>query len=125
MLKHLKFMSLGLTALLLAGCSSITNLTPSQHSRNASGLYPFEVEWNSAQHTIRKDSLKPSVIIGLQSYPMQRTPMVSNRWETLIPVSVTNQAVYYRFKFDYEVNSIPVPKANSKLSPTYQLQIEE
>ena len=121
-----RFLPLLLLPCLLAGCTTtITNLTPSRQVRNTTGLYPFEVAWESSQQSLRKESLKPYVVIGLESYPMQATPMIKNRWETLVPVLADKEIVNYHFKFDYEYNAIPVPRQNSKLSRPYQLQILE
>ena len=117
-----------LAPLLLAGCATptnITNLTPRTSVRNADGLYPVEVEWKSRQQTMRRESIKPSVMVGNDFYPMRPAPVVKNRWETLVPVPADKEFVHYRFKFDYEYNSIPVPRSDSLLSPSYQLRIVE
>ena len=50
-------------------------------------------------------------------------PLVKDRWESIIPVPSDQTSVHYRFKFDYQVNAIPVPHDDSKLSPEYKLQI--
>ncbi len=118
-----KFLLFLLAPLLLAGCSTITNLTPSQQTRNATGLYPVEAAWDSRQQSIRPDSFKPSVMVGLQSYPMRKTPLMRNRWETLVPVPANKNSVNYRFKFDFEYNAIPAPQPESKLSREYRLEI--
>ena len=109
--------------LLVAGCSSITNLTPTQLPRNSSGLYPVEAEWKSRQQAIRNETIEPRVVIGLESYPMTPVPLVSNRWETVIPVPANQKAVYYQFKFDYLYNAFPKPRKDSKLSREYKLEI--
>ncbi|MHB8524050.1 MAG: hypothetical protein ACYDH9_25280 [Limisphaerales bacterium] len=110
---------------LIAGCSTtLTNLTPAQMPRNAAGLYPFEVAWHSSEHDIVKESIKPYVVIGLEAYPLQPTPVVKNRWQTLVPIPADKEFVNYRYKFDYEYLSIPQHRANSKLSPPYQLQLQ-
>jgi hypothetical protein len=118
---------LGLAALsgLLVGCASskITNLTPTRVERNSSNLYPIEAAWETREHVIRPESLQPKVVVGTEAYPMQRVPVVKNRWETLIPVPPNENSVRYKFKFDYDYNSIPVPRRNSKLSPEYKLEI--
>ena len=119
-----KFLLLSLLPLLLAGCATtITNLTPSQQPRNATGLYPVEAAWESRQQSIRPDSFKPSVMVGLESYPMRKTRLMKNRWETLVPVPPNKNAINYRFKFDFEYNAIPQPRPNSKLSREYRLEI--
>ncbi len=109
--------------LLFAGCSTITNLTPTQQSRNATGLYPVEAAWDSRQQSIREGSMKPSVIVGMENYPMRKTSLMRNRWETLIPIPADKSTVIYRFKFDFDYNAIPKPLPDSKLSREYKLQI--
>ena len=118
-----KMLPLLLLTLPLTGCVSITNLTPSRVTSSANGLYPFEAAWKSNQQSLRKDSIKAYVIIEMNSYPMQPTPIVQNRWETLVPIPADKTHVSYRYKFDYDYNSIPTPLTNSKLSPSYQLEI--
>ena len=115
-----------LSSLLFTGCSTtITNLTPGTFKRNPNGLYPFEVALDTRDHGIRQETLHPSVIVGSHVYPMQPTLGLENRWETLVPVAPNNQYVNYRFKFDYDVRTIPRPAPSSKLSRPFQLQILE
>jgi hypothetical protein len=91
--------------------------------RNADGVYTVEAKWETEQRTIRPDSIQPVVMIGHQSYPMRRVPVVREHWEAVIPVAADQSSVNYWFKFDYLVNSIPVPRPDSKRSPEYKLQI--
>jgi len=108
----------------LAGCSTtITNLTPSQQVRNPSGLYPISAAWHSPQQSIVKDSIKAYVIVGLEAYPMQLTPLTKNRWETLVPVSANKNILNYQFKYDFVYLSMPERKGNSMLSQPFQLRI--
>ncbi len=126
MSKSNQLLAILLAPLLLAGCATptnVTNLTPRTSIRNADGLYPVEVEWKSRQQTMRRESIKASVMVGNDFYPMRPAPVVKNRWETLVPVPADKEFVHYRIKFDYEYNSIPVPRADSLLSPSYQLRI--
>ena len=125
MLTIQKMLPLLLLTASLTGCVSITNLTPSRMTSTANGLYPFEAAWHSNQQSLRKDSIKAYVIIEMNSYPMQPTPIVENRWETLVPIPADKKHLSYRYKFDYEYNSIPSPRTNSKLSPSYQLEINQ
>jgi uncharacterized protein YceK len=118
------FLSVLLVApLVLAGCSSITNLTPSKYSRNSTGLYPIEAAWNSHQRTIREDSFKPLVMVGNDTYEMRRVPKVADRWETMVPIPADKDSIRYQFKFDFLVNAIPRPQPDSKLSQEFKLQI--
>jgi hypothetical protein len=126
MKRFLGFLALAPICLLLAGCTStLTNLTPRQQTRNANGLYPVEVMWESKQGNLVKDSLKGYVIIGQDAYPMQRSPMMTNRWEAVIPIQNDKDIVNYRYKFDYEYLTIPVRKPSSRLSAPYQLEIQD
>lgn len=120
-----KLTALVLLPLFLAGCATITNLTPGKQPRNAAGLYPVEVAWQSRQQSLRRETLKPYVVVGREFFPMEPTLLVSNRWETLIPIPAGKSLVNYRFKFDFQYNAIPAPRPDSKLSPSYQLQIQD
>jgi hypothetical protein len=111
-------------AVFLTGCgTTISNLTPSRLPRNVNNLYPFEVAFDTSQQSIQKESVKPYVLIGTESYPMQAAPMLKGRWEAQVPVPATTNYVYYRYKFDYLYDRIPSPGESSRLSPTYQLEI--
>jgi hypothetical protein len=114
------------SALILSGCvsSTITNLTPAQQRRNAENLYPVEAAFETRERAVRKETIRPYVIVGMNAYPMDRTPLLSNRWEVLVPVPLDADQVHYRFKFDYDYLSMPQRRSSSRLSPTYQLQIE-
>ena len=120
-----RFLPLLLLPLLLVGCgtTAITNLTPSRLPRKDNGQYAFAVEWNSRQQSLIKDSIKAYVIVGLDQFPMQRTPMLTNRWETLVPVATDQEIVTYRYKFDYEYQGFPNRELDSKLSRYYRLFI--
>lgn len=125
MLNLKKILPLLLLPWLLVGCATdtITNLTPSRLPRKDNGQYPFAIEWNSRQQSLIRDSIKAYVIVGLDQYPMQRTPMLTNRWETLVPVPQEKNVVTYRYKFDYEFRGFPTHQLDSKLSRYYQLFI--
>jgi hypothetical protein len=127
MTKYIRHLILCALPLLLAGCAStaITNLTPGQQSRTQTGLYPVEAVWKSTQTSVVKDSIKPYVIVGLEAYPMRPTPLISNRWETLVPIPADKQHIYYQFKFDYEFKGMPARRSDSKLSPEYRLDIAD
>jgi len=122
-----KFLPLILVPLLLVGCttSSISNLTPSRLPRKDNGQYQFGVEWTSRQQSLIKDSIKAYVLIGLDQYPMERTPLLTNRWETLVPITTDKDSVIYRYKFDYEYQGFPDRHPDSKLSKVYQLFLLE
>jgi hypothetical protein len=56
---------------------------------------------------------------------MQRTPLLTNRWETLVPITTDKDSVIYRYKFDYEYQGFAARQPDSKLSKVYQLFIIE
>ena len=122
----IRFLAVGLIILSLVGCvSTITNLTPSQQPRNATGLYPVGVAWDTRLATIRPQTLTPYVIVGDNAYPLQPTPLMSNRWETVIPVPATERFVHYHFKIDYEYSRMGKPGKSSVLSQDYTFRIME
>jgi hypothetical protein len=122
-----RFLGLALFCALLTGCTttSLTNLTPRQQPRNPNGLYPLEVMWQSEQATIVTNTIKGFVIVGTDAYPMQRSPMLPNRWETLLPVPADRDLVNYRYRFDYEYLQIPTRRPGNKWSDPFQLQIQD
>jgi hypothetical protein len=125
MMRMTRVLPLLILPLLIAGCMtpSITNLTATTQQRNASGLYPVEAAFQTRQQAMIKESIQPYVLVGHESFPMQPTPLVQNRWETLIPVPPDRNAVFYRFRFDYDFRAIPEVRKSSDLSPEYRLQI--
>lgn len=114
-----------LAAAVLTGCTtpSITNLTPSRLPRKENAQYAFSVEYATRQSTILKDTFKAYVIVGNDRYPMERTPLLDNRWETLVPIPPQQEAISYRYRFEYEYKAIPVPKVEVRDTKPYQLII--
>jgi len=109
----------------LAGCTSITNLTPTQYPRNASGYYRVEAMWKSRREVIRPDSFKPLVVVEFQTYPMRPVPLVEDRWEAFIPVAPDKDFVRYHYKFDFLDDVFGgKPKADSLMSAPYQLSVK-
>jgi hypothetical protein len=125
MTKFIRLFPLFALPLLLSGCvsNSITNLTPAELPRNDTGLYPVEAMWRSNQKSEVTESVRSYVVVGLESYPMRPTPLISDRWETLVPVTADKDHIYYRLKFDYDYKGMPARRSDSKLSPQYRLDI--
>jgi hypothetical protein len=120
-----KFLPVLFLPLLLAGCATTyTNLTPLQQPRNANNLYPVEVALDSSQQSMRWDSVEPHILVGNDSYPMRGTLLMTNRWEGQVPVPPGASSVTYRYKFDYEYNSLGKPKAGTLLSHPYTLKVQ-
>ena len=126
MLTVKRLSSVLLLAMLMAGCATttITNLTPQEEFRNANGLYPVDAALASQQQTLRWNSVRPQVVVESEFYPMRPTPLMTNRWETLIPVSPDKSVIYYRFKFEFDYNDFGSPgRTDSKMSQVYRLHI--
>jgi len=121
--KFLPFLPL----LLLTACSTpgtFTRLSSTQQPRNPDNMYPVECAFSSQQQSLRWDSIQPFITVDGQAYPMRKVPVVRNRWEGLVPVPPTKNAVTYRFKFDYLYNSFgKEPQRDVALSPAYELTI--
>jgi len=110
--------------LLLTGCTSVfTNLTPQTQVRNTNNLYTVEVAMTSRQQTLRWDSIKPQILVGTDVYPMRPTLLMTNRWEGLVPVAPGTNLTHYRYKFDFQYNSMGGSRPDSALSPEYSLRI--
>lgn len=119
-----KFLAVLLLPLLLAGCATtFTNLTPQQQERVSTNLYPVEVSLMTRQQTLRWTSIQPHIVIGEKFYPMRATPLLTNRWEGLVPVPADTNVVYYRYKFNFEYNSFGAPSHDSYMSPIYTLKV--
>ena len=112
--------------LLLVGCTAtFTNLTPTQQVRNANNLYPVEVAMTTRQQSLKWDTIRPQIVVGNESYPMRRTPILTNRWEGLVPVPASEKVVHYRYKFDFDYSTFGTPKGDSALSPEYTLHVHD
>jgi uncharacterized protein YceK len=118
-----KFLVLLLAPVVLAGCTSVSNLTPGKELRNAAGSYTVEAKWKTKRQAVRPDSIRPVVIVDGKVYPLDPVPIVKDRWEGQIPVPQGVSHVKYQFQFDYELNAFGSPKSNSVVSPEYQLHI--
>jgi hypothetical protein len=112
--------------LLLAGCATtFTNLTPQQQLRNPDNLYQVEFALASRQQSLRWDSIQPQILVGSETYAMRPTPLMTNRWEGLVPVAQGRNIVQYRYKVDYDYNALGNAKSSSVLSPEYTLKIAD
>lgn len=120
-----KILMVSAVALLFTGCASVTNLTPSQMPRSESGMYPFELMFNSNATSLARDSVQPYLIMDGEHIPMERTPLLTNRWEVLAPVPAGRNLVNYQFKVNYQYKSLGKRKENSVLSTPYDLKVED
>ena len=123
----LKVFLMTLFVMLQTGCvrSTIVNLTPSQLSRNAQGTYRFEAAWDSNQRSIADESIKAYVVLDEVHYPMERIPVVKDRWEVMIPVNQKPKGHAYHMKFDFSYHSFPEMKPSSLRTEPFTLKIVE
>jgi hypothetical protein len=122
-----KLLPVVLLSSLLAGCqATFTNLTPQVQPRSTNHLYTVEVALNTRQQTVLWETIVPQLIVGQDLYPMRPTPLMTNRWEGLIPVDPGSNVVFYRYKFDFSYNKFgKQPGVDSATSPQYMLRIVE
>ena len=112
-----------LLPLLVAGCTSISNLTPSQYPRSSEGYYRVEAAWHTSNDAVRSNSFRPFVQVGQNSYEMHPVPLVMDRWEAFIPISSDIDSLYFRYKFNYSKDTFGGPRPDSLTSPEYKLKI--
>ncbi|MDP6904793.1 MAG: hypothetical protein QF406_10130 [Verrucomicrobiota bacterium] len=107
------------------GCiyHELTNITPGALPRNDKGYYEVHVIWESNDTTVRPDTIQPVVLIGTNSFKMQKTPLMKNRWQTPVPINAVANELRYRIKVNWKYNAIPSPAANSQLSEEFLLRI--
>jgi len=121
-----KFLPLLLAPLLLAGChSTLTNLSAQTQPRNANNAYNVEVAFNSNQQSLLWGTIQPYVKVGDQLLPLRQTPLMTNRWEGLIPVPADVKSVDYQYKFDFRYYNMGAPRTDSVMSHKYTLRITE
>ena len=119
-----KFLPVLCLPLLLAGCTThITNLTPQQQERAANNRYTVEVALDSQRQALRWDSIRPTIVIGKESFPMHPTALMTNRWEAEVELPPGTDLVHYQYKIDFQYNAFGAPKSDSTLSPAYTLRI--
>ena len=120
-----KKLVLGLPLLLVGCATTFTNLTPQQQQRNADNLYPVEFALASREQALRWDTIQPQVVVGAETYVMRPTPLMTNRWEGLIPIPQGRNLIQYRYKVDYDYNAFGNAKSNRAVSPQYTLKISD
>jgi hypothetical protein len=121
-----KFLPFLIVPLLFAGCANVmTNLTPQQQTRTKDNAYQVSVALSSQQHTLLWNSIRPQVLVGTYAYEMRPTPLMTNRWEGLVPVPPGVNTIHYRYKLDYETARFGKPKASTMTSREYTLRINE
>ncbi len=73
---------------------------------------------------MRWDSIRARILVGNDSYEMRGTLLMTNRWEGLVPVPLGASSVTYRYRFDYDCNSLGKPKPGSRISGPYTLKVQ-
>ena len=106
--------------------TKITNLTPTRIPRNTTGIYRVEMIWESNQQALRHETIQPEVRVTghTNAYPMKRTQLLSNRWETLVgPLRPDETNIFYLIKVNWKYNAIPVPRSSSQSAGPFRLRI--
>ena len=81
--------------------------------------------FNTRATSVAHDSIQAYLMLDGDMFEMQRTPLLTNRWEVLAPVPAGKDNINYRFKVNYQWKDLGGRKENSKLSDVYNLQIGE
>lgn len=80
--KITRFVFAGAAALLLAACDvKVVDRTPDTFSENPSNVYTITAEVQVRSGVVRKESIKPSIVIDGQIFPMTQSSLGSELWE--------------------------------------------
>ena len=114
-----------LLAVLGLGCASSqnTNLTPRSAAPTPEATYLFETTFRTHRRGVQPEKVKAWVVMGLNLYPMQPVPNTENRFEALLPLPTDRPVLRYRYKFEFTYPGVLDNKANSTMSPEYELQV--
>jgi hypothetical protein len=119
-----RFLALLLAPVVLAGCSSVSNLSATRVPRTAAGWYTVEAKFSTKRQAVIDESIKAYAVIDGKPYQLQRVPLVRDRWEGQIPVDPTKTETLYHFQFDFLVNRIPKAVERSYVSSEYTLDVK-
>lgn len=93
--------------LLLAGCDvKIINRTPATFSENPSGVYTITAEVQVKSGVVKKETLKPSIVIDGNIFPMTKSDLGPNLWEYdyKLPAGRADGAYYFIATYDTSAN---------------------
>ena len=120
-----KMLLISTAALLVSGCASVTNLTPSQVPRDESGLYPFEMIFNTKATSVAHDSVQTLFNAGWRADPDGAHSAFDQSLEVLAPIPAGKELVNYQYKVNYQWKDLGKRKENSKLSEPFELRIQD
>jgi hypothetical protein len=120
-----KFLPVLLLPLLMGCNATFTNLTPRTQVRSTNNLYMVEFALASRQQTLRWETVHPQIVVGNEYYKMQPVRLMTNRWEGLVPVPPSANAIRYRYKAEFQYNAVGTPRNDSLISPEYTLKVVE
>ena len=113
-----------LAPVVLAGCSSVSNLSATRTARDGTGFYTVEAKFSTQRRAIIDESIRAFAVVGDKSFELKRVPLVKDRWEGQIIVDPTQKSAHYHFQFEYKVNRIPKAKDETSSSPEYGIDIK-
>ncbi len=93
--------------LLLAGCDvKITNRTPATFSENPSGVYTITAEVKVRSGVVKKETVKPSIVIDGQIFPMTKSDLAPDLWEYdyKLPAGRAEGAYYFIATYETSAN---------------------
>jgi len=93
---------------LLTGCDvKILNRTPATFSENPSGVYTFTAEVQIKSGVVKKETIKPNIVIDGQIFPMSQSDLASNLWEYdyKLPLGRAEGAYYFIATYETSTNN--------------------
>lgn len=102
----------------LAGCQSVrlSNLTPAQIAENPSGIYTFTVRAETTTPTVEDESMRATITINGETYPMTRVPGEALLFEFDYRMPAGQDAVKYYYTVNYEYETGGVLRSDSLTS---------
>jgi len=125
---HARRIFLGLSAAVvlgLAGCQSpsITNLTPDALAENPSQIYNISARIAPKSAGYVKDSVRPTIVIDGQNFPMTKSSLGENIYEFEYQVPAGRSEIAYYFLTTYQVENNGVLSSQEDFSPLYHAKI--
>ena len=119
--------------LLLAGCDiKLTNLTPPSLAENPSQIYTLSLRVSHPGGTMVKGSLTPYIVIGGQSYKMNKSSLSDDLYDFDYQLPAGQDEVAYYFLVQYKIESNGFPRdretytavMHAKIARRYVLSLE-
>ncbi|MCX8109543.1 MAG: hypothetical protein N3G20_12155 [Verrucomicrobiae bacterium] len=93
--------------------------------RSPDNLYVIEARMDSNERALLWNSLEPYVVLDGKLVPMQKSGAAPNQWHATVHIPPEKRYTIYQFRFDYFTQGFGKKLPESRLSPTYRLEITE